>query len=286
MTHALDLPAYLHRIGWTPAEPIQANLPTLRALQRAHAQTIAFENLDPWLGREVALDLTALQAKLVTGKRGGYCYEHNLLLGAVLRALGYAVTDLAARVVWNLPPGQTERPRTHMLLKVRADGADWLVDAGFGGFTLTAPLRLRERGTQLTAQAPCRLVAEVAEPTLERLEVQWQGEWQPLYSFSHERQRLADYAMSSWYLCHHPDSMFRLALMAARPLADGSRWTLRERRLTLHRPDGVAEPRHLETPAALRRALSEIFGLRLDDLPGLDERLALLCASPATSPGQ
>lgn len=284
MTHALDLPAYLRRIGWPPAEPIQADLTTLRALQRAHAQTIAFENLDPWLGREVALDLTALQAKLVTGGRGGYCYEHNLLLGAALRALGYAVTDLAARVVWNLPPGLTERPRTHMLLKVSADGAGWLVDAGFGGFTLTAPLRLGERGTQFTAQAPCRLVADEAEPTLERLDVQWQGKWQPLYSFGHERQRLADYAMSSWYLSHHPDSMFRLALMAALPLADGSRWTLRERRLTHHRPDGVAEARELDTPAALRQALSEIFGLRLDDLPELDDRLATLCAPPSTPP--
>lgn len=284
MTHALDLPAYLRRIDWPPAEPIQADLTTLQALQRAHAQTIAFENLDPWLGREVALDLTALQSKMVTGGRGGYCYEHNLLLGAVLRALGYVVTDLAARVVWNLPPGLTERPRTHMLLKVSADGVDWLVDAGFGGFTLTAPLRLGERGTQLTAQAPCRLVADEAEPTLERLEVQWQGEWQPLYSFGHERQRLADYAMSSWYLSHHPDSMFRLALMAALPLADGSRWTLRERRLTLHRPDGKAESRQLDTPAALRQALSEIFGLRLDDLPELDDRLATLCAPPSAPP--
>jgi N-hydroxyarylamine O-acetyltransferase len=268
MSTDLDLPAYLRRIAWTGATPTQPDLPTLHGVQRAHALAIAFENIDPWLGRDVALDLTSLQAKLVAGGRGGYCYEHNLLLGAVLRRIGFDVTDLAARVAWNLPPGMSERPRTHMLLKVRAAGADWLVDAGFGGLTLTTPLRLGAGAEQVTPQGRFRLAADQQQPGLAHLEVAWQGRWQALYAYS------------SWYLCHHPASAFRSTLVVARPRADGTRWTLRDRRLTRYQPDGTAEAREIDTPAALRAALQEIFGLRLDHLPELDERLVALCAAP------
>ena len=58
---------------------------TLHDLQ---PQVIAFENLDPLLKRPVKLDAASLEAKLVKGGRGGYCFEQNLLFGHVLRALG------------------------------------------------------------------------------------------------------------------------------------------------------------------------------------------------------
>jgi N-hydroxyarylamine O-acetyltransferase len=175
-----------------------------------------------------------------------------------------------------------------MLLKVQSlDGLwghAWLVDAGFGGLTLTAPLRWDEAGEQLTPQACCRLVTIAPDPgaatapPLHELQVRWEGQWQPLYRHGHEPQRLADYQMASWYLSHHPASLFRLSLMAARPQADGSRWTLRNRRLSHWQPDGRAEVQVLTRPAALREVLADLFGLRIDALTGLDECLAALPA--------
>jgi N-hydroxyarylamine O-acetyltransferase len=91
-----DLDAYLRRIGH--AGPCTVSFETLAALQRAHTAALPFENLDPLLGRPVALDAASLSAKLVEGRRGGWCYEHNLLLGHALRAIGFQVQDLAARV--------------------------------------------------------------------------------------------------------------------------------------------------------------------------------------------
>src|SRR5438093_5316594 len=88
---------------------------TLDALHLAHATHIPFENLDVLLGRPIRLDLDGLQAKLVRGRRGGYCFEQNLLFAAVLERLGFRVTRLAARVRY----GTTRLlPRTHMLMKV------------------------------------------------------------------------------------------------------------------------------------------------------------------------
>src|SRR5215471_14344829 len=123
-----DLPAYLRRIGY--AGDLSPSRKTLDAVHLAHATHIPFENLDILLGRPIRLDLASLQAKLVAGRRGGYCFEQNALFAAVLEQLGFAVTRLAARVRF-----RTDRvlARTHMTLRVDVDGVPLLADVGFGG---------------------------------------------------------------------------------------------------------------------------------------------------------
>lgn len=270
----LDLDAYLARIGLP--RPDHADLDTLAAVHAAHAQTIPFENLDPWTGSTVALDLDALQAKLVQGRRGGYCYEHNLLLGAALRRIGFSVLDLAARVRWNVAEGVV-RPRTHMLLVVSLEGERFVVDAGFGGMTMTAPLRLERRGPQATPHGTFRVQREGGA---DAVQVELAGAWKTLYTFTHDPQLLSDYEMSSWYLCNHPDSLFRSLLVAARPSPEG-RWALRDRLLTLHRPDGSSETQTLRSVAELKQALAGNFGIELSRIEGLDARLAELMVSAA-----
>src|SRR5262245_31699260 len=113
MTKELDLDEYFNRIGysgdWSPT------LETLAGIHLHHTESIPFENLNPLLGWPVHLDLPSLREKLVQNRRGGYCYEQNLLLSHVLKALGFNVVGLAARVSWNVSEGVV-LPRTHMLL--------------------------------------------------------------------------------------------------------------------------------------------------------------------------
>jgi len=93
---AIDLDAYFQRINYSGDR--SPTLKTLQAIQRHHVQTIAFENLNPFLQQPVFLDVTSLQQKLIYEGRGGYCFEQNSLLRSVLSALGFQVTNLAARV--------------------------------------------------------------------------------------------------------------------------------------------------------------------------------------------
>src|SRR3954468_22352546 len=104
----MDLDAYFARVGFNGARA--PTLDALRDLHLAHAQTIAFENLNPLLGWRVALDLPSVEEKLVRSGRGGYCFEQNALLATALRELGFNVTGLAARVLWNVP-GEALRAR-------------------------------------------------------------------------------------------------------------------------------------------------------------------------------
>ena len=152
---AVDLDAYFRRIGYARERTPTFN--TLRAICRLHPQAIAFENLNPFMKWPVNLDLLSLEQKMVRDGRGGYCFEQNLLLSHVLKALGFQVRELAGRVVWNLPENAMT-PQTHMLLQVALDEQDYIVDVGFGLGTLTAPLRLQINIEQSTPHEPCRLI--------------------------------------------------------------------------------------------------------------------------------
>ena len=89
----MDVQAYLDRIGFQGVP--RPDLATLRALHRGHALAISYENLDVQLGRPMTTDPAAAFDKLVHGRRGGWCYEMNGVLGAVLSEIGFKVTRLA-----------------------------------------------------------------------------------------------------------------------------------------------------------------------------------------------
>ena len=90
-----DAQAYLRRIGLKSTP--HADFAGLQALFHAQLRAIPFENFDVLLGRPISLHPEAIFAKLVHRRRGGYCFEQNLLMAAVLEALGFGVTRLGCR---------------------------------------------------------------------------------------------------------------------------------------------------------------------------------------------
>lgn len=254
----LDLAAYFARIGYDgPAEP---TLEVLRAVHRLHPEAIPFENLDPFLNRPVDLELPALQQKLVQGRRGGYCYEHGLLFMEVLKELGFKVSGLGARVLWNVPEG-TVTARSHMLLRVDLDDRIWLADVGFGGLTQTSPLLLQPEVEQQTPHEPLRLAT--ADGYF-RLEAKVADAWQKLYRFDLHELFAVDYAVSNYFLSTNPTSQFRTRLIAARALPTG-RLALMNNRLTVHRLHGPTERRELANAEELCEVLETQFGIELPD---------------------
>jgi N-hydroxyarylamine O-acetyltransferase len=263
----LDLDAYLRRIEY--AGPREPTLAALEALHLAHATHIPFESIDVWLGHEPSLDLASLQKKLVDGGRGGYCFEQNLLLGAVLRELGFHVTQLAARVRHR---GDHVQERTHMLLMVRIAGADYIADVGFGGEGLLLPVPFRT-GTEFRHYAwTYRVVLEESgEWLLQSLREHPQPAWANLYSFTLEPQVLRDYEAANHYTATHPESPFvrMLIVQLPTPLA---RHALRDRELLVDRGGGRLERRTLGGEAELAAVLSGTFGLTLPPGTRLDRR--------------
>ena len=264
-----DLDAYFLRIGHGGART--PTLETLAAIHRLHPAAIPFENLDPLLGRAVRLDLASLEAKLVHGRRGGYCFEQNGLLLQVLTGLGYSVTPLAARVRWMLADDAPPTALSHMLLRVDLAEGPFLVDAGFGGQSLTAPLRMQAGPEQPTPHGVYRLAE--ADGGVD-LQFRLSDRWATLYRFTQEPRVVMDYEVSNWFTSTHPASRFVNNLIAARVEGE-RRLSLFNAELTVFEADGAAERRVLDGPDEAHAVLTRRFGLaaELHDLEGVWARL-------------
>lgn len=264
----LDLDAYLHRIGYSGSRA--PTLETLAALHLLHPTAIPFENLDTLRGAPIKLDVDSLQRKLVQQRRGGYCFEQNLLLTHVLRALGFRVVGLGARVIWDRPADAPLGPRTHMALLVPIERETYLCDVGFGGLTMTGPLRLNFQGEQRTPHETFRVVCEDGT-YLSQANVR--GDWRTLYRFDLQEQLQPDIEMANFFVACHPDSPFLTRLMAAR--RDGDRtFKLRDGELTIQHRNGLREQRELKSVPELRAALAEQFRIDAPSDSALDAALA------------
>ena len=233
----------------------------MRALTELHPAAIPFEAIEVFLGRPVDLSPAAIQAKLIDGGRGGYCFEHNGLLKHVLGALGFAVEGLIARVFWMRPDDAPPLPLTHMALRITIDDERWLADVGFGSCIAGAPLRFDPFGSA-AANTSRDLPADAPGAPGPLLEVQLPDGWHPVYVLSPEPALDSDYVAANWYTSTHPESGFRRELRVA--------LTTPQRRTTLagQPPDCASRPRAMErrflSEPELADALVSTFGLRLD----------------------
>jgi len=250
-----DLGAYCARIGHRgSAAP---TLETLEALCLQHAGAIPFENLDPLAGLPVRLDLASLEAKLVRSRRGGYCFEHNLLFAAVLRALGFQVTLREARVRFRVPPDAVT-PRTHGTLQVEAGGRSWLVDVGFGADGLLGPVPMDGEETERYGEG-WRLLAGQRERLLQ---ARVDGTWKDYYLLLPGPVFPVDWVVANHYTCSHPDSRF-VKILTVQTSAPGLRRALRGHTLTETR-EGRTVAREV-APEEVPTLIRDAFGLVVPD---------------------
>jgi N-hydroxyarylamine O-acetyltransferase len=262
----LDLDSYSKRIGYSG--PRTATLETLRALQLKHPLAIPFENLDTLTGRPVKLDVRSLEDKLVRSRRGGYCFEQNLLFKHVLAGFGFEATALAARVVWERP--SEIRARTHMVLLVALGGRRYICDVGFGGLTATAPIELTPDVEQPTPHETFRVVTVESELAVE---ARVRGEWKRLYRFDLQEQLQVDIELLNHYVMSHAESPMRSRLIAARAAGD-RRFGLGSAILSVHHLHGGDEQRRIGDVDELKRILDSTFGIDVPAGPDVDAALA------------
>lgn len=266
----LDLDAYLRRIAHTGR--LAPDGQTLAALHRAHLAAIPFENLDVILGRGISVDLEHVQAKLVDRGRGGYCYEHAILFGAILSRLGFGVDRLLARTG---DPDEHPRPRSHMVLRVRAGQQRWLADVGFGS-GLLQPLPLAATGPQRQGAWQYELIQE--RDGAWRLREHDGERWTTIQTFTEEPQYLVDIEVANYNTATNPHSPF-----VQRPIVvrKGDSWVRRllGREYTLDIPGQPARRRML-SDGEYAEVLRGEFGLALAPA----EVAALVAALPPASP--
>ena len=252
---SLDIDAYLDRIG-LPAAP-SADAAGLATLHEAHLRAIPFENIDVLLDRPPLLTPAALQDKLVTRRRGGYCFEQNGLFLLALVAAGFQPRPHLARVLFNrAAPG----PRSHQFLTLSLGGRDWLADVGFGGPGLFSPLPLEAERVDAQNGVRFRLHFDPAIGMI--LQRGRDDGWMDLYAFADEACLPVDIEMGNHFTATSAQSPFRRTLICARTTASG-RVTLNGARLAVFDGTG-SDSRLLGDAHALREALAGQFGLTVE----------------------
>jgi N-hydroxyarylamine O-acetyltransferase len=250
----MNVPAYLERIRYRG--PLDPNAGTLRRLHRAHLLSVPFENLSIHRGEPIRLDDEALFDKVVTRRRGGFCYELNGLFAALLRALGFEVAMLSAEVQG--AAGTYGPEHDHMALLVPLEDR-WLADVGFGD-SFREPLRVDERGEQREGDLAYRVEATGdGRRILARRE--GGGPWEPQYRFGLEPHVYADYADRCRFHQTSPDSHFVRNRLCSLATPDG-RITLSGRKLITTRGSERWE-RELAGGRELSEALQRHFGIVL-----------------------
>lgn len=251
-TDLVDLDAYFARTGASASS-------SLTELHEAHVRTIPFENIDVMLGRVPSLDVGDIQAKMLS-RRGGYCYEHQLLFTAVLERLGYDVRRRMSRVMTG--------PRTHFVSLVD----DHLVDVGFGAGMLH-PMPLVDGAVVDQAGWPHRLRFVDGRWVLEKETVDG---WQHMHAFEPDvEQRPIDCVMANYYIATHERSPFSRQLVVMR-LEPGLSRRLVGSTLTFERAGSKPENSQVENLAETLESL---------DITLTERELSHISSTPGTPVG-
>jgi N-hydroxyarylamine O-acetyltransferase len=233
-----DIKTYLERIEYHGS--LAPTAEALRGLQMAHLLTVPFENLSIHVGQPILLEDDALFIKIVSNRRGGFCYEANGLFAALLCALNFDVAMLSAEVA--NAAGEFGPAFDHMTLMVQLERR-WLVDVGFGDSFLE-PLLLDERGEQRQGNRAYRIIPDGNYLVLMRRD---EGEdWKAQYRFTLRPYTYADYAEMCRYHQTSPESHFTRARICSRATEEG-RITLSDMRFITTSNSAGAQVRHERT---------------------------------------
>jgi N-hydroxyarylamine O-acetyltransferase len=248
-SQSMNLSAYLERINYIGS--LEPTVQTLYALHRQHLLHIPYENLDIHLGRRLELNQEHIFEKLVTQKRGGWCYEMNTLFAWALRELGFEVTLLSGAV--NRDKFGADVEGTHLLLLVELEQA-YLVDVGFGDLPEVVPLK---EGSYTYDFLTVRLTKDAECWTLHNHD--YGGA--KMFDFTLQPRQLADFAAQ----CHRqqtsPDSGF-VKTTVCQIFNHSGFATLRGAVLQTVTKEGVVK-RTLDSEKEYEKVLRQMFGLEL-----------------------
>lgn len=245
---------YLRRLGLKGSR--RPTLARLAQLIRAHLRAVPFENFDNFLGRGLSLEREALVAKLVDGRRGGFCYELNVAFAGLLTSEGFEVELLSAQVAFD--EGGFSHDFDHLALWVNRR---WLVDVGFGP-CLCVPLEARAGAK--AAWGPRRLSLESKGGWL--LVRQRHEGFSPRrgYRFKLKPQRLAAFGAMFRFHQRSKKSPFTHEWVCSRLLPRGGQVWIENQ--TFKRR-GVRETRRELRDSEVATVLAKTFGVRLGAKP-------------------
>lgn len=211
---AIEAKRYLERLGLS-AFPGRTDVKTVSTLHRAQSLSIPFESLHLHFGEGPQLNLQAVVQHVLHQKRGGICYELNLLFAAALRYLGYQPIFLSAAA--RQADGSYPPWGDHMALGITIDGQDWLADAGFG----SQAVPVLPFGGQGSWQGEHYRLDEDTGAGCWAVQQEQEGSWQTLFRLKRTPCRIQDFEAMANYHYQAPTSPFAEGPVCALATTEG-----------------------------------------------------------------
>ena len=125
-----DINKAMARIGLEGME-IKHDLATLDTLIKAYATHVPYENLQVSIEHtQPSLASKDLFDKIVTRRRGGYCFEMNGFFWLLLRDLGFDIYSVSVYVLEDMDSRTDLGHRSNIIV---IDGKKYFAEVGFGG---------------------------------------------------------------------------------------------------------------------------------------------------------
>ena len=249
----LNIPLYLKRINYT--KEIKLNKETLFELQKKHLKSIPFENLDIHYGKEIILDIDSICTKIITNKRGGFCYELNGLFYNLLNDIGFHVKMISGRVYRK--DNYYTKEFDHLAIIATIEKQKYLVDVGFGKFSLK-PLEI---------QFDINLIDDFGEFRFDKYDADYlrineviNGKLIPQYIFKTKERKFSEFELMCRFHQSSKDSHFTKKKVISVVTNDG-RLTLNDNQLKITK--GKFEKETLFEEKEFDSLLKEYFDIEI-----------------------
>ena len=211
----MNIAAYVNRINY-PGD-LTPNLNVLKRLQKCHLLNVPFENLDIHYGHPIELDLDKIHTKVVTQKRGGFCYELNGLFHALLKLIGFESKIISARV-YDPKKNKFGKEYDHLAIIVKLDNTEYLSDVGFGEFVFH-PLELKINEIQTDTRGD--FIIERHQANYLKVSKVENGIKSMAYLFTKKERTLDEFSGMCRYHQTNADSHFTQKKLISKPTESG-----------------------------------------------------------------
>jgi arylamine N-acetyltransferase len=251
-----EITQYLNRIKLDDAT---TNLEDLTKLQENHLENIPFENLDVVVGRKIALGYQHLFNKIITKKRGGYCFELNTLYAELLKSLGFFPRPVLGRV-WLSNPRKMP-PRNHLAYLVNLNGKTYLTDVGFGGLITRVPLDINISSPVSDKDGMVRIVPFADHQFM--VTRQSEKGWENQYSFENVEVSEEDIYISNYYMSTNPRSHFYEHKFVGKNTKEG-RVGLFNNKISIRKGLKIVDKKRVDFGENWLKIIKKEFSLHLD----------------------
>lgn len=249
----MDTKQYLQRINY--AGILNPTFEVLSNLQLMHLMNVPFENLD--IHYKTKIDLKNLFDKIVTRKRGGFCYELNGLFYELLKEIGFTVKMISAKV-YSAKTGYSPE-FDHMAIVASIKNDNYLVDVGFGDFAFS-PIKI-ELGKETIDRGGIFRIEIFDENYKTVKKKNAEEKFIPEYIFSEQERQFEEFYARCNYHQTSNQSHFTQNRICSLPTKDG-RITLTGDILKITK-NGKVKERHLYNEQEVQQELWNYFGIKL-----------------------